>query len=189
MKKTVKQFLISFCLALVMVPVLAFALDSRDALMGLGMSPELANRIYTTLGGVNSTGNLVLPAASAKKLSITVAGSEEAFVDASGLGFPVANYETLAGAGTTVSDAAALSATKNLHQITGANGTVGWKFTTSHPIGSLSFLFNTTAGVAKIYAESGGTVNGAAVDTAFSALTGIKPILCFKTAALTYVCS
>jgi len=43
--------------------------------------------------------------------------------------------------------------------------------------------------VAKVYAESGGTINGAAADAAFSALTGIKPIICVKTAALTYLCS
>lgn len=100
-----------------------------------------------------------------------------------------ASYEVVAGAGTTVADAAALSATKIVHQITGANGTVGWKFVTATPIGSVQILLNTTAGVAKIYAESGGTVNGGSADAAFSALTGIKPIICYKTAALTYICS
>ena len=97
--------------------------------------------------------------------------------------------ETVAGAGTTVADAAALSATKGVHQITGANGTVGWKFVTATPIGSVQILLNTTAGVAKIYGESGSTVNGGAADAAFTALTGIKPIVCVKTAALTYLCS
>lgn len=97
--------------------------------------------------------------------------------------------ETVAGAGTTVADAAALSATKGVHQITGANGTVGWKFVTATPVGSVQILLNTTAGVAKIYGESGSTVNGGAADAAFTALTGIKPIICVKTAALTYLCS
>lgn len=118
-----------------------------------------------------------------------------------GLGMPSqlasqvdANYypgtlETVAGAGTTVADAAALSATTGVHRITGANGTVGWKFTATTPINSVHYLLNTTAGVAKIYGESGSTVNGAAVDAAFSALTGIKPIICVKTAALTYICA
>ena len=106
-----------------------------------------------------------------------------------GFKFPASQFEVVAGAGTTVADAAALSATKFVHQLTGANNTVGWKFSASLPIGSLQILLNTTAGVAKIYAESGGTVNGGAADAAFSALTGIKPIICFKTAAATYICA
>lgn len=97
--------------------------------------------------------------------------------------------EEVAGAGTTVADAAALSATKGVHRITGANGTVGWKFVTATPVGSVQILLNTTAGVAKIYGESGSTVNGGAADAAFTALTGIKPIICVKTALLTYLCS
>ena len=97
--------------------------------------------------------------------------------------------EAVAGAGTTVADAAQLSASVGVHRITGANGTVGWKFSSSTPIGSFQILLNTTAGVAKIYAESGGTVNGGSADAAFTALTGIKPIICVKTAALTYLCA
>lgn len=99
------------------------------------------------------------------------------------------SFEVVAGAGTTVADAAALSATKIVHQITGANGTVGWKFPTTTNVGTVHVLLNTTAGVAKIYAASGGTVNGAAVDAAFSALTGIKPIICISTATDTWICS
>jgi hypothetical protein len=201
MKKTLRQFLISLCLALVLVPAVAFGLDSRDFLMGLGMSAELANRIYSTLVGVDSSGNLVLPVASTKKLSVTVAGTEKASVssagllttadaiNATGLQYPATSFETVAGAGTTVSDAAALAASAHVHRITGANGTVGWKFSSSLPVGSIEILLNTTAGVAKIYGESGSTVNGGSVDAAFTALTGIKPIVCFKTAALTYFCA
>lgn len=97
--------------------------------------------------------------------------------------------ETVAGAGTDVTNAAQLSATVGVHRITGANGTVGWKFSSSTPIGSFQILLNGTAGVAKVYAEAGGTVNGGSADAAFSALTGIKPIICVKTAALTYLCA
>ncbi|MBL0320549.1 MAG: hypothetical protein IPP74_14835 [Alphaproteobacteria bacterium] len=79
--------------------------------------------------------------------------------------------------------------TKYVHQITGANGTVGWKFVTATPVGSVQILLNTTAGVAKIYGESGSTVNGGSADAAFTALTGVKPIICIKTAALTYLCA
>jgi hypothetical protein len=97
--------------------------------------------------------------------------------------------EVVAGAGTTVADAAALSATKIVHQITGANGTVGWKFPATTNVGTTHILLNTTAGVAKIYANTGGTVNGAAADAAFSALTGIKPIICISTGTDTWLCA
>ena len=109
-------------------------------------------------------------------------------ISTTGVAFPVANYETAAGAGTTVADATALSTTKHIHQLTGANGTVGWKFATS-TAGQFEILLNATAGVAKIYAASGGTVNGGSADAAFSALTGIKPILCFSTAVNTWICA
>lgn len=97
--------------------------------------------------------------------------------------------EAVAGAGTTVADAAALSATKHLHQITGANGTLGWKFTTGMAVGTVDILLNTTAGVAKIYGESGSTCNGGAADAACTLLSGIAPHICWKSAALTYICS
>lgn len=102
-----------------------------------------------------------------------------------------ASFEVVAGAGTTVADAAALSASKIVHQITGANGTVGWKFasTAAGSVGQVMILLNTTAGVAKIYAASGGTVNGGSVDAAFSALTGVKPIICIATGADTWICA
>jgi hypothetical protein len=101
------------------------------------------------------------------------------------------NYESVAGAGTTAANAAALSATKYVHRITGANGTVGWRLptVTAANLNQVHFLLNTTAGVANVYAQVGGTVNGGAVDAAFVALTGIKPIMCVATAAATWVCS
>lgn len=180
------------------------ALGAANALMALGVPAEQAKYITANLVNVDSSGNLVLPAASGKKVSFTAEGTEYASVSSSGLSssavvstgqitgtglvFPVANYETLAGAGTTVADAAALSATKHIHQITGANGTVGWKFAAS-TAGQFEILLNGTAGVAKIYANTGGTVNGGSVNAAFSALTGIKPILCISTAVDTWICA
>jgi len=98
------------------------------------------------------------------------------------------NFETVAGAGSTVADAGALSATKMFHQVTGANGTLGVKFATA-AAGQVHYILNTTAGVLKVYAASGGTINGAAADAAFQALTGIKPILCVATGADTWICS
>lgn len=105
-----------------------------------------------------------------------------------GLNFPAANFETVAGAGSTVSDAAALSATKHVHQITGANGTLGWKFA-SATAGQFEVLLNTTAGVAKVYAVAGGTCNGGSADAACTLLSGIAPHLCYATAANAWICS
>lgn len=85
MKKITKHFLISLCLALVLVPVIAFAATSRDALIGLGLSPELAAKIYSTLIGVDSSGNIVLPVAASKKLSVTVGGTEKFSSSSTGL--------------------------------------------------------------------------------------------------------
>lgn len=124
---------------------------------------------------------------SASKQWLT--GNFSSTITSGGLLFHAANYEAVAGAGTTTSDAAVLSATKHIHQLTGANGTVGWKFPAGDGVGSFEILLNTTAGVAKIYAQTGGTVNGGAADAAFSALTGVKPILCFCTATNTWICS
>lgn len=124
--------------------------------------------------GVNALGNTEIGALSGKGVELPALTT---------------TFEAVAGAGTTVADAAALSGTKYVHQLTGANGTVGWKFVTATPIRSVQILLNTTAGVAKIYGESGSTINGGSVDAAFTALTGIKPIICIKTAALTYICS
>lgn len=98
------------------------------------------------------------------------------------------NVETVAGAGTTVADAAALSATKGFHQLTGANGTVGWKFP-SATAGDVHFLLNTTAGVPKVYAVSGGTCNGGAADAACTLVTGIVAHICYATSATAWICS
>lgn len=105
-----------------------------------------------------------------------------------GLSFPVATFEAVAGAGTTVADAAALSASDHIHQLTGANGTVGWKFATS-VAGQFEILLNTTAGVPKIYAASGGTCNGGAADAACTLVTGIVAHICYSTAVNTWICA
>ena len=98
---------------------------------------------------------------------------------------------TVAGAGTNQATAAALSANAVVHRITGANGTVAWRLPaiTVQLAGTTFILLNTTAGVANIFPSTGGTINGAAADAVFAALTGIKPIICTTTAANTWVCS
>lgn len=109
-------------------------------------------------------------------------------INTTGLQVPAANFETVAGAGSTVSDAAALSGTKHIHQLTGANGTVGWKFA-SATAGQVEILLNTTAGVPKIYAVAGGTCNGGAADAACTLVTGIVAHVCYATAANAWICS
>lgn len=99
------------------------------------------------------------------------------------------SFEVVAGAGTIVTDAAALSVAKIVHQVTGANGTVGVKFAATSIVGTTHVILNTTAGVLKIYANTGGTVNGGSVDAAFSALTGIKPIIAICTGTDTWIAS
>lgn len=140
---------------------------------------------------IDSSGNTVINSLSGKTVGFQNGKVTGTTMDATGITPPSIKtiYESVAGAGTSVTDAAALSGTKFVHQITGANGTLGWKFVTATPVLSIQILLNTTAGVAKIYGESGSTVNGGSTDAAFSALTGIKPIICIKTAALTYICA
>jgi len=97
--------------------------------------------------------------------------------------------ETVAGAGTNQGTAAALSATKVVHQITGANGTVGWILPATTRVGTIHILLNTTAGVALIYPATGGTMNGGSANAAFTALTGIKPIIAIATGTDTWLIS
>lgn len=105
-----------------------------------------------------------------------------------GLNFPQANFETVAGAGTTVADAAALSTSAHIHRLTGANGTVGWKFGAS-VANQVEILLNTTAGVPKVYAASGGTCNGGAANAACTLLSGIVVHVCFSTGVNTWICA
>lgn len=189
MKKSKLSLIVCLALATSVLMSAPFALgimSSADQLINLGLQPAVSRFVSRNLIGTDTSGNLVLPVASGKKLSITIAGTEVASVKAGGV--PGVTFETVAGAGTTTSDAAALSTSKYVHQITGANGTVGWKFA-SLVAGDFHILMNTTAGVAKIYAPTGGTVNGGSTDAAFSALTGIKPIVCYASTTLALICS
>lgn len=104
---------------------------------------------------------------------------------------PTANFEVVASAGSVQGDAAALSGTRFFHQVTGADGTKGVILAAAgvNDVGEIHTILNTTAGVLKIYPATGGTINGASANAAFSALTGIKPIVCYTTAASTWICS
>lgn len=212
-KTLLSRFIVTpFVLAFVFAASIALGLTSADSLRGLGMGAELAHYITKYLIRTDSSSNLILPVQTSKKLSVTVNGVEVESINSTGdtitgtltvsgattftgastipagLIVPTASEEAVAGAGTTVADASALSATKHLHQITGANGTVGWKFP-SLTVGQVEILLNTTAGVPKIYAVSGGTCNGGATDAACTLVTGIVSHICWAAAANTLICS
>lgn len=183
-------------LAALLIPVAAFADDTAwNGTLPMGNYKWLSSRNPATQTEVDLVrlapdGSTEVNAATGEAILFKVNKTTVGSITSLGSSVPlVTTAETVAGAGTTVADAAALSGTAYVHRITGANSTVGWKFATTTPIGSVQILLNTTAGVAKIYGESGSTVNGGSTDAAFSALTGIKPIICIKTAALTYLCS
>lgn len=112
-----------------------------------------------------------------------------AFLGGGGINFQSTYEEAVAAAGSTVADAGALSGTKPVHQVTGADGTKGVKFVTATPVGSIQIILNTTAGALKVYGESGSTCNGGAADAACTLLSGIAPHICWKSAALTYICA
>jgi hypothetical protein len=140
----------------------------------------------------NHSGGTITFSTAASTTALTLNSDQTATLvgqlTAPGMLVPAANEEAVAGAGTTVADAAALSATKHIHQITGANGTVGWKFASS-TAGQVEWLLSTTAGVPKVYAVSGGTCNGGAADAACTLLSGITVHMCYATAANAWICA
>lgn len=81
MKRLKTQILNALVFAAVFVPTFLFAATAADDLIGLGMSPQLADYLTTKLMTLNSSGNIVIPVASGKKLSVTVAGTEEIALD------------------------------------------------------------------------------------------------------------
>lgn len=75
----------AFLVLYLMFPMLvALARTSADDLIGLGLPPEAAKFITEKLVNVNSTGNLVLPVATSKALSVAVGGTEKAAISSSG---------------------------------------------------------------------------------------------------------
>lgn len=80
-----------------------------------------------------------------------------------------------AGAGTTTADAGVLPAgTAFILPTTGANGTVGVRIDVADKVtGRVLYIGNGVSNaVLKIYAPSGGTINGAAGDAAYSTASG-----------------
>jgi hypothetical protein len=80
-----------------------------------------------------------------------------------------------AAAGTTTSDAGALPAgTARIYPTTGADGTKGVKLHTSDKVtGRTIWIGNgVSTAILKVYPPTGGTINGAAADAAFSSASG-----------------
>jgi hypothetical protein len=105
---------------------------------------------------------------------------------------PAANEEAVAAAGSAQGSAAALSATKFLHQVTGADGTKGviLPATVAADAGKVHLILGTTAGVLKIYPATGGTINGGSANAALSFTTGVLMHMCWPSAtADTWICA
>jgi hypothetical protein len=96
-------------------PSYLFAISGADQLISLGMSPEMARYFTNNFVTLNSTGNLVLPVASGKKLSVTVAGTEELLVDGTNVTMASNNLNVTAGNVTaTAGDFISSTANKGL---------------------------------------------------------------------------
>ena len=85
-------------------------------------------------------------------------------------GICVSNANGLAAAGTTTSDATVMSAMFNEFTTVGSNA--GGRFT-SRPAGSISYVQNRTATALKVYPPTGGSINGATVNEAYSVASGV----------------
>lgn len=91
-----------------------------------------------------------------------------------------------AAAGTTTADAGVLPAgTAQVYSTTAADGTKGVRIhATDNVTGRLLFVGNqVSTAILKIYPPSGGTINGAAADAAFSSVSGKGGILYCRDAA------
>lgn len=94
--------------------------------------------------------------------------------------FKVPINSPVAGAGTVIGDAAALLT--GFTVITGANGTVGWILPVTTG-GDVVILKGTTAGVAKLWPQSGGQINAVGASTAMSLASGAIPVILISISA------
>lgn len=86
----------------------------------------------------------------------------------------------VAGAGTVIGDAAPVLT--GFTVITGANGTVGWILPVTTG-GDVVILKGTTAGVAKLWPQSGGQINAVGTSTAMSLASGVIPVILISISA------
>lgn len=80
----------------------------------------------------------------------------------------------VAGAGSVIGDAAPLLT--GFTVITGANGTLGWLLPVTTG-GDVVIIKGTTAGVAKIWPQTGGQINAVGTSTAMSLASGLIPAI------------
>jgi hypothetical protein len=96
-----------------------------------------------------------------------------------------------AAAGTTTTDAGVLPAgTATTYPTTAANGTTGVRINAADKVtGRMLFIGNGVSNqILKVYAPSGGTINGAAGDAAFSSVSGKGVVIqCLNSAANTWL--
>lgn len=199
MKRAGKIFGVVFgallSLYVVFPPAFSYAaLGAVNALMSLGMAPELANYITGKMVNVDGSGNLILPVATGKKLSITVGGTEYTRVNSNGMtAFTSAAFENVA-AGTSVQGDGPLSTSANFHAVSGFDETkvVTLPACATANIGEVHYILNQVANkFAKIFPASGGQINSLGANNAFSAgatTQGGHTVVCVCQAANQWYC-
>ena len=186
MKRIVKLLALTAAL----FPSIASADAVRD-LISLGVQPPVARYQTDKLVNVNSSGNLVLPVATSKKLSVTVAGTEAASLNATGLTLAASTAgivytpATLAATGTVQGDAAAIAA--KVSTVTGADAAKGVILPATPVVGAEYIIINTAAAVLKVYPGSGDTINATAADTAVSIAASVV-VQCVATSTAAWWC-
>lgn len=99
---------------------------------------------------------------------------------------------SVAAAGSTTADAGALpAATANVYPTTAADDTKGVVINAADKItGRRIFIGNGVSNkILKVYPPSGGTINGAAADAAFSSVSGNGVVaICLSQTANTWLC-
>lgn len=171
-------------------PSIASADAVRD-LISLGVQPPVARYQTEKLANLNSTGNLVLPVASTKKLSVTVAGTEAASVSATGLLLSASTAGitytpgTLAALGSDQAGAALIAA--RVTTVTASDGTKGVRLPAAPTAGDEYIIINTVAAVLKVYPGSGDAINATTADAAVSIAASVVT-QCVATSASQWWC-
>lgn len=99
-------------------------------------------------------------------------------LNAKGKNLAGANIATVAGAGSSATDAAALVASVNI--VTGGNGTVGVILNSATEVGSATFISNEGSGALKVYPHSTGTLNANTATTGYVSVAANKGAMCLR---------
>lgn len=170
-KRRLKLALCAFLAYLMMIPgyVLATA-SSADQLIALGMPYAVADFIGKKMVSVNTSGNLVLPVASGKKLSVTVAGTEAFSVNASG---------PTSASGMTITSGDFTLTSGNFIDATAAKGLILGEATRAANVTTATTL------AAPFYDAISASTGDAAAFVGFGASTSGPVVDLFKTRAVT----